>query len=601
MENSSPDTITPEQARTLPGLFRERVERTPDAAAYRFFDALNGVWSDASWREMGRGVVRWQQALLREKLEFGDRVAIMARNSRLWVMFDQAALSLGLVVVPVFSDDRADNVRYILEHSDSKLLVIGGAPQWERLQGKLENLRTLKRVVTMAEIEDPGDKRVVLLNGWLAPDKKTQVVLPDIQPDDLASIVYTSGTTGHPKGVMLSHRNFLANAYSGLLAVPVRSEDVFLSFLPLSHTLERTVGYYLPMMAGAAVAHARSVQELAKDLLEIQPTGIISVPRIFERVYARIKQGLEESPLSSRLFRLAVDVGWRRFEYLQGRRRWHPSLLLWPLLKRLVADRINQRLGGNLKVAISGGAALSPGIARIFVGLGVPILQGYGLTEASPVVSVNRRHQNIPTSIGPALPGVEARINESDELLVRGDNVMLGYWKDPEASRAVIDGEGWLHTGDKARIQDGYIYITGRIKDIIVMATGEKVSPVDMELAITHDALFEQAMVIGEGRPYLTALVVLNDEQWRRLKQVHDNPEPETVERILLERIADCVHDFPGYAEVKRIAVADRPWTVENDLLTATLKMKRNRIQEKYAGEIEKLYEGHQVKLKVKN
>ena len=474
--------------------------------------------------------------------------------------------------------------------------MIGRATQWERLQGKLENIRTLKRVVSIAEIEHPGSKRLVQLNPWLSSDKDSEITLPEIQPHDLASIVYTSGTTGHPKGVMLSHRNFLSNVYSGLQAVPVTSEDIFLSFLPLSHTLERTVGYYLPMMAGATVAHARSVQELAKDLREIKPTGIISVPRIFERVYIRIKEGLDnKSAFSSYLFGLAVTIGWRRFEYLQQRRRWHPLLLLWPLMKRLVADKITYRLGGNLKVAISGGAALSPDIAKVFVGLGVPILQGYGLTEASPVVSVNRLSRNIPASIGPALPDVEVRTNENDELLVKGENVMLGYWKDPEATRAVVDEEGWLYTGDKARIEDGYIYITGRIKDIIVMDTGEKVSPVDMELAICNDGLFEQIMVIGEGRPYLTALVVVNQDQWQRLNETHGNPDRETVEKLLLERIGLCLHDFPGYAEIKRISLIDEPWTVENDFLTPTLKMKRKRIQEKYSNVIERMYAGHPV------
>ncbi|MDT8398614.1 MAG: long-chain fatty acid--CoA ligase [Pseudomonadales bacterium] len=583
--------ITAERAPTIPALFSERVRSTPDAVAYRFFDALNGMWAEISWRDMAGQVAQWQMAFMREKLQPGDRVAIMARNSRLWVVFDQAALSLGLVVVPLFSDDRADNVHYILDDAGVKFLLIGGPPQWERLQGKLEGSRSLQRIVSIAAPDGGSDKRLLHLGAWLSGKPSEPVILPTVAAADLASIVYTSGTTGHPKGVMLSHWNIISNAYSGLQAVPVYRTDVFLSFLPLSHTLERTVGYYLPMMAGASVAHARSVQELAKDLLEVRPTGLISVPRIYERVYARVMEDLlAKSPIISYLFRLTVAVGWRRFEYQQGRQSWSLRLLVWPLLKRLVADRITQKMGGRLRVAISGGAALSAEIARVFTALGVPVLQGYGLTEASPVVSVNRLDRNMPMSIGPALPGVDIRIGDNEELLVLGDNVMIGYWNDSAETKRVIDSEGWLHTGDKARIQDGFLYITGRIKDIIVLANGEKVSPADMELAIGMDPLFHQVLVIGEAKPYLCALVVVDQKQWERDITVDNQADAEPV---LLDRIAKCLHEFPGYAAVKRVMVIAEPWTIENDMLTPTLKIKRSKVLEFYAEEVKSMYEGH--------
>jgi long-chain acyl-CoA synthetase len=351
-------------------------------------------------------------------------------------------------------------------------------------------------------------------------------------------------------------------------------------------------------MMGAVVAHTRSIQDLPGDLLMLRPEGLISVPRIFERVYSRIKDNLAKQSFVSRfIFNLAVNTGWHRFEYHHKRRSWSPALILWPILKRLVADKVMARLGGNLKVAISGGAALSPEISRVFIGLGVPLYQGYGLTETSPVVSVNTVEHNIPASIGRPLHDVEVAIGEQDELLVRGDSVMMGYWQDPESTAEVIDKDGWLHTGDKARIEDGFIYITGRIKDIIVMANGEKVAPVDMEHAILSDSLFEQAMVIGEGRPYLTALVVLNDKEWEKFADENnfeiDAEMSEEIEKALLERISLCLHEFPGYARIYQLTRLKEPWTVENDMLTSTMKMKRNKIQETYRDEINAMYEGH--------
>jgi len=588
--------ITPAQARTLPGLFRERVRRTPEACAYRFYDAMNGAWSDLTWSDMAREVDRWQAALAREKLKPGDRVAIMARNSRFWVIFDQAAMGLGLVPVPLYTEDRVDNVCYVLRDAGARLLVVGGPGQWERLRRKIDDVASLKRIISIADIPEPQDKRLVILDEWLQREYP-RPGLPELKSNVLATIMYTSGTTGPPKGVMLSHWNILSDAYYGLQTVPITAGNVFLSFLPLSHTLERTIGYYLPMMAGATVAHSRGITELSRDLHMIRPSVIISVPRIFERVYTRLRDQLERSGLPARLlFQLTIMVGWRRFLYLQGRGSWQPALLLWPLLQRLVAGKVLDKLGGCLQVAISGGAALAPEIARVFVALGVPILQGYGLSEASPVVSVNRLDNNIPHSIGLALPGVETRVSDQGELLVRGDNVMLGYWNNQAATTAVLSKDGWLHTGDKVRIEGGHIYITGRIKDIIVLANGEKVSPTDMELAIAADPLFEQIMIVGEAHPYLTALAVLNQQRWRELAQssgvaVTDANE-KAAEKILLERIAAQLHAFPGYAQVLHLYCCAESWTVENDLLTSTLKIKRKPLLEKYAVEITALYAG---------
>ena len=595
------DAIAPEHAQTLSGLFRERVAATPDRPAYRQYDAASESWKRYSWREVAHEVARWQAALTQAGLAPGDRVAVMLKNCVEWVIFDQAALGLGLVTVPLYLDDRPDSAAWIIDNAGARLLLVEGRFQHRKVAEIVAASQSLERVVSLLPPESLADwsPKFVLAADWLDAAAGCEVRARRIDADMLASIVYTSGTTGRPKGVMLTHENMLWNAWFASECADFAADDVFLSFLPLSHTLERTGGYYLPMLAGCEVVYARSINQLAQDLLAIRPTVLISVPRIYERVHARIRDALAKKGAAAQtLFRLAVDIGWRRFEHAQGRAPWHPRLLLWPLLNRLVARGVTQKLGGRLKYAISGGAALPPEIARVFIGLGVPLLQGYGLTEASPVVAVNRPASNIPESIGQSLPGVEIRIGENDELLTRSRCVMRGYWNNPQATAAVIDGAGWLHTGDQVRADArGHYYITGRIKDIIVLNNGEKVPPGDMESAITLDPLFEQVMVVGEGKPCLAVLAALNPDHWQAFCAAQrldagraDLLQDSRVHKLLLSRLATRLRDFPGYAQVRRAHFTLEPWTVENGLLTPTMKMKRAKITERFEQDLDALF-----------
>lgn len=605
--NTPVSRISQDLAVTISGLFRERVQRSPAAIAYRYFDPENALWKDSTWQEMGIEVARWQAALQKESLTKGDRVAIMAKNCREWVIFDQAALGLGFVVVPLYTQDRADNAAYILKDCDAKLLVIGDAKQWSVLKENTHCFDTVNRVISIEKIGSANEAKLIYSQDWLSDeihDAQTQgQTIPELISDDsdageLATIVYTSGTTGKPKGVMLSHRNILSNVSSGLRCFSITEKDVFLSFLPLSHTLERSIGYYLPMMSGATVAFSRSILQLAEDLLVIRPTAIVSVPRIYERVYARIKKNIDSNSKILRwLFYATIDVGWQRFEYSQGRGGYSVSMLFWPLLYLLVAKKIQQRFGGKLKGGICGGAPVPPSMSRIFIAMGIPIIQGYGLTESSPVISANREDHNIPASIGLVVPGVEVYIGDNDELLAKGDNIMMGYWNNPEETARVIDDDGWLHTGDQARIENEYIYITGRLKDIIVMANGEKVSPSDMEIAIIDDVLFEQVVILGEAKPFLTAIAVLEKDQWKRFAKKNGFTENDftkaDVEEILLKRISRNLHEFPGYAQIRRMTCTLEPWTIEECLITPTLKVKRPNVMEKHQQSIDAMYEGH--------
>jgi long-chain acyl-CoA synthetase len=545
---------------------------------------------------------RWQAALIREKLRPGDRVAVMLKNCLEWVLFDLAALGLGLVTVPLFANDRPANFSYILEQTGARLLLIEGVEQWQRIEEVDGRLPGLDQIVTLERVRtEKCDPRLAELTTWLTA-AAGEYAVRNAQPTELATVVYTSGTTGNPKGVMLSHANLLTNAHAGVQKVAVYPEDLFLSFLPLSHALERTVGYYIPMMAGACVAHVRSIDKLGEDLLAVRPTVLVAVPRIFERLHAKITVGLDEKPAILRLlFYLAVNAGWKRFLRRQGRGGRTFLELLWPLLKKSVGDRVMARLGGRVRLAISGGAPLAPPIARVFIGLGLNVLQGYGLTETSPVVAVNTPEDNWPATVGQPLPGVEVKVAANGELLVRGPNIMLGYWRDEAATVATIDGEGWLHTGDLARIEGkGHITITGRMKEILVLSTGEKVPPEDLELAIAVNPLFWQVLVVGEGRPFLAAMVVLDHRQWEKLAarlglsaDRIEHPAGGEVEEALLAQIGRRIARFPGYAQIRRVHATISPWTVEQGLITATLKLRRRELLTRFAREVEALYAGH--------
>ncbi|HKK13911.1 MAG TPA: AMP-binding protein, partial [Gammaproteobacteria bacterium] len=322
---------------------------------------------------------------------------------------------------------------------------------------------------------------------------------------------------------------------------------------------------------------------------------------IYERIYNTVHGALVHRPVPARkLFALAVSIGWKRFLYRQGRGHWSPGLAAWPALERLVARRLMARLGGRLRIAVCGGAPLPPTAARLFLSLGLPLVQGYGLTETGPVLSGNRPEDNDPASVGRPLPDVQIRVGADGELLVKSPGVMQGYWRDPAATAGAFDAGGWLHTGDRVRLAEGRIYITGRLKEIIVLANGEKVPPADMEMAITADPLFEQVMVLGDERPYLSALVVLNPEQWPPLARGLglDPADPASLSagslhRAVLRRIDRCLEPFPGHVRIRRVACSLKPWTIHEGLLTPTLKLRRQRLMERHRSVIDWLYAGH--------
>jgi long-chain acyl-CoA synthetase len=534
---------------------------TPDLALYRQFSG--DAWLDVTVAQLASLIGRWQSAFATLGLAEGDRVALCVRNSVDWIAVDLAALGLGLVVVPLYVDDNAENVAWCVENAEARILIVESSRMAQALTRCSASLPPLYVVRP-----DPGDESssvVALLPAAAgAPEFRA---FPD---SALATICFTSGTSGRPKGVMLSHANIIANVVSCQGTGMARADDVFLSILPLSHMFERTGGYYLPLSIGAKVVFARGVAQIAEDLAAQAPTVMFAVPRIFEKFLARIDQTLAASAAKRWLFAQCVARGWR---VSQGGATALDRLIA-PLLRTLVAKPILARLGGRLRLTVVGGAALDPTIARAFIGLGLCMLQGYGMTEASPVISVNREDSNDPESVGPPLPGVEVKLGTAGELLARGGNVMLGYWRNPEATRATVDDEGWLHTGDIAEIRETRIYIRGRLKDILVMSNGEKLPPQDVEFALAHDPMFEQVMLVGEGRPFLTLLAVTR----------------ETDEKKLLDRANELLKNFPRWVRIRKMIATQDPWSIDNGLLTPTLKLKRPLVLARFKDAIERAY-----------
>ena len=399
---------------------------------------------------------------------------------------------------------------------------------------------------------------------------------------------------------MLSHNNILATIYPTAINLKVRADDTFLSFLPMSHTFERSLGYYLTTLVGCKVAFARSIQLLANDMLDIKPTLLISVPRIYERIYTKIEEALlKGSAIKRALFKLTIYVGWRHFLYQQKRTHFCLSCLLWPLLKTLVADKVMQKFGGRLRLAATGGAAIPFPVAKTFISLGLTLIQGYGLTETSPVVSFNPIDNNDPKSIGHPIDGIDVKIGENDELLIKSPGVMMGYWNNHKATAQAIDAEQWFHSGDQARIDEksGHIYITGRIKDILIMSNGEKIPPTDIENTINMDPLFENSLLLGEGQAYLGAVLVLNAEQWVHVAEKNkldpfdkENLNNKAVTNYIIHHLRQVLHEFPAYAKIRKVVLTLDPWTIENGVLTPTLKVKRVKVMDLFKDQITQIY-----------
>jgi long-chain acyl-CoA synthetase len=540
----------------------------------------------------------------------GDRVAIVSESRPEWLIADLAALAAGAVTVPVYPTLSAAQARYILDDSSAKAAIVSSREQLGKIQDVRHQLPSLGAVV-LIEGWTPADSPSVMsfdglaerghrrMTGEWGAGREFRDAARRVSPDQLATIIYTSGTTGEPKGVMLTHANLVSNLKAGAHVLQLSQDDVALSFLPLSHGFERTVAY-IYLFSGVTIAFAESFDTIGRDIAAARPTLLTGVPRVFEKLHARImEKGLATPGVQGAIFRWAVGVGAARgAAELRGRRPGAVGRLQGALADRLVFAKIRQRLGDRVRYLVSGSAPLSASIAEFFQGVGLPIIEGYGLTETSPILTVNPPAAPRVGTVGKALPGIELRIAQDGEILARGPNIMSGYYNKPEATSDVIR-DGWFHTGDIGTIDDqGYLTITDRKKDLLVTSGGKKIAPQPIETILKRNPLVAEAVVLGDRRKYAAALIVPEFRALeRRLTELGRPPgtRAELCTRSdvlgLYQEIIDGLNrDLAQFERIKKIAVLPAEFSIDSGELTPTLKVRRKIVEAKYRDTIEGIY-----------
>jgi long-chain acyl-CoA synthetase len=541
----------------------------------------------------------------------GDRIAILSENRAGWVIADMGILCSGCVTVPIYPTNTPEQIEYMINHSGAKIVFVSGKFQYTKLLKVREAIPGLQLVVSFERFL--GDPSLPVTTFYQLSEidspineeekKEIETKIDRVKPEDMLTLIYTSGTTGVPKGVMLSHNNILTNTqYLTEQSGVINENDTLLSFLPLSHILERTAGYYMAIRNGALLAFADSIEKVPENMFEIKPTVMVSVPRLFEKIYHRIFENAHQMPALKRsIFHWAVDIGKKYVQatYIDKQ----PSALLnmkYSLADRLVFSKIRARFGGNMKLFCSGGAPLDKTINEFFWVLGIPILEGYGLTETSPALCFNNFEHIRFGSVGVALKQTEFKIAEDGEILVRGPQIMLGYYNDPAATAEAIQ-DGWFKTGDIGHIDDGFIFITDRKKELIITAGGKNIAPQPIENTLKMDKYVSSAFAYGDRKPYLTALIVPNIErllEFAKEKHIHyyeldDLVMHAKVQKLFEQRLADINSTLAPYETIKKFVLLAHDFSIEGGELTPTLKLRRKIIYEKYKHKIEDLYIDH--------
>jgi long-chain acyl-CoA synthetase len=591
----------PIPARTIPEVVWESAARRGEAPA--MWRRLEGEYQAISYRELTERVQALAAGLAALGVNPGDRLALLSENRLEWALTDLATLCLGGTTVGMFATLPAGQVEYIVRDSGARLLVVSERKQLAKALAIRDRLPELQTIVVFDPPADTPLPEGVLSLAQLIERGTTAGFSPDafaarrqaVRPEDTAAIIYTSGTTGEPKGAVLTHANFVSNALAAMRRIHVSDSDRFLSFLPLPHVFERLVGYYLPLVAGGEIAYAGSLFTLIDDMAGARPTVMACVPRLYESIASRITEaGAKLPPRRRRLFDWAVRVGreanLRRIQH----RPVGPLLALqYALADRLVLSKARERTGGNIRYFVSGGAPLMRETAEYFAALGLTILEGYGLTETSPVITFNPPEQIRLGTVGTAIDGVEVRLAPDGEILCRGHNVMQGYYKDPVATQAVIDSEGWFQTGDVGVMDaEGYLSITDRKKEILVLSNGKNVAPAPIEARLKTSPFIAQAVLLGDRQNVVSALIVPDFERlraWARETGIDTDDDKQLiadsrVRRHIKKEIDRLSTELADFQKVKRFALLDHDFSADSGELTPTLKLKRRVIAEKYAG-----------------
>ena len=620
---------------TIPQMFRRLCDRYRGQERPVLRHKVRGEgWHEIPWegfQDRAQGLAGY---LHQQGVRKGDRVAIFSENRPEWAISDMGMQLIGAANVSIYTSLPPSKVAYILRDSGAKVCIVSVPVQRKKVEEIADECPQLEEVIVMSETAEDSpvpmthwdDALAAGRDYWADHEDELVEIAEGITPEDTSALIYTSGTTGQPKGVVLTNRNFCSNVKGALQRVPFGEQDHHLSFLPLSHAFERTAGHTAVLAAGATISYAESIEAVSQNLLEVQPTLMISVPRMFEKVYNRVtKQASEGSAIQQKVFEWAVDVGER---YARAQQSGGPGPGAWLRAQRAVAHRLvfsklHEKLGGNLRFAVSGGAALPKEIGTFFQAAGVTIIEGYGLTETAPVLTVNPMDAPRYGTVGHVMPGVTVAIQplESNdlagtvsgsdyptslstpegEILVKGPNVMQEYWKQPEETRAAFDPEGWYHTGDVGRFEEGYLKITDRIKHMIVTEGGKNVYPGPIEEAFKTKGWIDQIVVVGEGRPFLAALVVPDFESLRMRvrnegidESAHDDTDLlalDTVQSLYQDALTAYNREAAAHEKIRNFRLLAEPFTVEDGTLTPTLKLRRGIIEERHADLIDEMYE----------
>ncbi|MEE9271067.1 MAG: long-chain fatty acid--CoA ligase [Candidatus Krumholzibacteria bacterium] len=585
---------------TIPGLFLHAVKTYDTPAAFQH--KKDGRYVSVSHREVFDAVDKACLGLTALGLAKGDRIALLSENRLEWVIADQAILAGGCINVPIYPTLPGNQVEYILRDSESRAVFVSGGEQRQKIEAIRSKLPGLQHVITFESSAGDG---IITLDAL--KEKGSQVTdappyderIATIGKYDWASIIYTSGTTGEPKGAILNHWNFVSNVLSCGSSLEIGPGDACLSFLPLSHVFERTGGYYVMLYRGVSIAYAESIDAVPQNLLEVSPTVMVSVPRLYEKMYGRILDAVSAgSVIKKSLFFWAVGVGKTYVRELLEKRLKKSTKVKYGLAYKLVFSKLKAKTGGKLRFFVSGGAPLAREIAEFFYAAGLPILEGYGLTETSPVITLNTFEHFKFGTVGKAIDGVDVRIADDGEILARGPNIMLGYYKKPDLTDEIMDG-GWFHTGDIGYLDDkGFLTITDRKKDIIVTAGGKNIAPQPIENLFKTNKYIVQAVIVGNRRKFISALIVPNFDHlttFARAAGISYNEEadlvnePKVIEKIQSEIDAMSTH-LAGFEQVKKFVLLAKDFTIEADELTPTLKVKRRTIETKYKEQIDAIY-----------
>ena len=569
---------------------------------------VDGTYQSTTYDQFADQVKNFALGLRELGIESGDRVAILAENSQKWAVSDLGVLALGAVDVPMFYTSTPAQVEYIVRDSGSKIICVSTKRQLEKVNAFFDNVPELEKVIVFdspEELDGPHqiafDQVIDMGQGVENGDQIYQDTSIKVEPEDLATIIYTSGTTGDPKGAMLTHDNLISNVKAGVSVLHVYPEDVFLSFLPLSHIFERMGGYYLAIYSGSCIGYAQSPLTVRDNMGEVRPTVMASVPRLYEMMHDRILKQVESSPpIRQKIFHWAVSIG-RKVSALKQRGR-NPGPILgikFALANKLVFSKLKAVTGGRLRFFVSGGAPLPQSIAEFFHAAGILILEGYGLTETSPVISVNTLDAFKFGSVGKPIPGVEVKIAEDGEILSRGPHIMQGYHNKPEQTAEAIDPEKWFHTGDIGEFDaEGFLQITDRKKNILVLSNGKNVAPQPIENELKRSNYIDQVMLLGDNQKTVAALIVPNFDAIKSFAQDQEIEDgdlslllaDQSVNRLIRDEIRQYSTDFADFEQVKQFKLVDREFSQETDEMTPTLKLKRNVILENFADQINEMY-----------